>query len=111
MQRKKARRQKTLGKTLEGYEKSELRLSLERTILSKERTVLTEITVLLGFITLGVAIIKFFENSARAEILVFGYGLLVFATAGVFFSIYNYKKYTAELKTLEEGNKIIPDEE
>jgi len=105
-----AEKAKTARKTIEDYEKSELMLSLERTILSKERTVLTEITVLLGFITLGVAIIKFFEDSARGEILVFGYCLIVFATAGVLFSIYNYKKYAKELKALEDGNKMGAEE-
>jgi len=90
------------------YQRAEVMLSLERTILSKERTVLAEITVLLAFMTLGILIIKFFENSANQPILFFGFALVMFSSVAMLFEIFNFRKYTKELKKIEkDGSGII----
>ena len=100
-------------KARENYQKEELLLSMERTILSKERTVLTEITVLLGFLTLGILIIKFFENSPNRPIILFGLALIVFSGITMLFAVYNFKKYAKELKKIEkkDGSEKIVNED
>ncbi|MDO8647174.1 MAG: DUF202 domain-containing protein [Candidatus Diapherotrites archaeon] len=93
---------------MENFEKEQVMLSLERTILSKERTVLAEITVLLAFMTLGVVIIKLFENAPNQPIMMFGFALLMFSGFAMLFEIFNFRKYTRELKKIEkDGSEII----
>ena len=96
-----------MNKKKQDLEKEELLLSFERTILSKERTVLAEITMLLGFMALGVLVVRFFEGK---ELEVFGFALIVFSIIAVFFSIYNFRKHAKELKKIEKkGSVKLPE--
>ncbi|MBS3058645.1 MAG: DUF202 domain-containing protein [Candidatus Diapherotrites archaeon] len=92
------------------FEKEQVLLSLERTILSKERTVLAEISVLLGFMALGFLIIRFFEDATSKTITIFGFALVIFSVIAMLAAIYNFKKYTVELKRIEKNGKVKLEE-
>ena len=89
------------------FNKEELLLSLERTVLSKERTVLAEITVLLGFMALGILVVRLFEDQSM---LLFGFALVVFSIIAMFYLIYNFRKHAKELKKIEKtGSVKLPE--
>lgn len=85
------------------YQKIQTLLSMERTILSKERTVLTEIAVLLGLMTLGFGLIKFFENSYK-EITYLGVLFVLGGVFGLLYALNAFKKYSEQIRKIEKKN-------
>lgn len=101
---KKAQENKAWNKELE-LSKQRTLLSLERTIMGKEKVVLSEITVMVAFMALGFALIKFFESTNKVLV---GLGVVfsVIAALGVLYLILSFRKYAGELRKVEKKQEF-----